>query len=136
MRLKAIYKLTSPEDDTEALRVLFEQDDGVEGGLTLTLPAEWGEWDRGEKVAWGKAQIADYLANTNHVLPYEVIYPDLSASGAAKTDFEDLPGWASWTAAEAEAWIEDNVVNLASAKTALKAMAKAIVFLRNIVIEQ
>jgi hypothetical protein len=51
-------------------------------------------------------------------------------SGACD-DFTALPGWASWTGAEAETWIENNVTDLASAKTALKAMAKAIMYLRN-----
>lgn len=50
---------------------------------------------------------------------------------AAEEGFSDLPGWATFTADEAEAWIENNVVDLDSAKTALKAMAKAIVFLRD-----
>lgn len=42
-----------------------------------------------------------------------------------------LPGWATFTAAEAEAWITANVTNLASAITALKAMAKMLVYLRD-----
>lgn len=42
-----------------------------------------------------------------------------------------LPGWATWTAAEAEAWITANVTNLATAITALKAMAKLLVYLRD-----
>lgn len=42
-----------------------------------------------------------------------------------------LPGWATWTAAEAEAWITANVTNLATAITALKAMAKMLVYIRD-----
>lgn len=42
-----------------------------------------------------------------------------------------LPGWATFTAAEAEAWITNNVTNLATAITALKAMAKMLVHLRD-----
>lgn len=49
--------------------------------------------------------------------------------------FQNLPGWATWTATEAEAWINANVTDLASAKTALKSMAKAIIHLRNIAID-
>ena len=52
-----------------------------------------------------------------------------------KANFSALPGWATWTANEAETWITDNVTDLASAKIALKAMAKAIIFLRNVTID-
>jgi hypothetical protein len=53
------------------------------------------------------------------------------AKDAARDGFEGLPGWATWTAAEAATWIETNVTDLASAKTALIAMAQAIVHLRD-----
>jgi len=49
----------------------------------------------------------------------------------AETGFGALPGWATWSAAEAADWIEANVTDLASAKVALTAMARAIVFLRD-----
>ena len=49
----------------------------------------------------------------------------------AADDFSDLPGWATWTADEAANWIETSVVDLASAKVALTAMARAIVLLRD-----
>lgn len=52
-----------------------------------------------------------------------------------RANFQSLPGWATWTATEAETWITDNVTDLASAKTALKAMAKAIIHLRNVAID-
>lgn len=42
-----------------------------------------------------------------------------------------VPGWATWTEAEATAWIDANVTDLASAKVALTAMARLIVALRN-----
>lgn len=42
-----------------------------------------------------------------------------------------LPGWATWTAAEADTWIVNNVTNLATAITALRAMAKLLVYLRD-----
>ena len=50
---------------------------------------------------------------------------------AAKAGFDNLPGWASWTASEAAQWIVENVTDLASAKVALTTMAKAIVYLRD-----
>ncbi len=49
----------------------------------------------------------------------------------ARDEFEGFPGWATWTGAEAADWIEDNVTDLESAKTALTAMARAIVALRD-----
>lgn len=49
----------------------------------------------------------------------------------ARDEFADLPGWATWTAEEAAQWVADNVTDLASAKTALTAMARAIVALRD-----
>lgn len=52
-----------------------------------------------------------------------------------RSQFSALTGWSSWTAAEAESWIETNVTDLASAKNTLKAMAKAIVYLRNISVD-
>jgi len=55
---------------------------------------------------------------------------EIETKQEGKQDFANLPGWATWSAAEAEQWIEDNVTNLATAKTALKAMARAIVYLR------
>jgi len=52
-------------------------------------------------------------------------------SDSAETDIENIPGWASWTEAQAVAWIEANVTDLASAKAALTAMARLLVALRN-----
>jgi hypothetical protein len=45
-----------------------------------------------------------------------------------------LPGWATWDAGQAEDWIQINVTDLASAKTALKAMAKMLIYLRDAVL--
>jgi len=42
-----------------------------------------------------------------------------------------IPGWARWTEAEVLAWLDTNVTDLASAKAALKAMARMLVALRN-----
>jgi len=50
---------------------------------------------------------------------------------AAKNGFEALPGWATWSADEAEQWMLDNVTDLASAQLALSQMARAIAFLRD-----
>lgn len=49
----------------------------------------------------------------------------------AKTNIENIPGWATWTGNEAVTWIDTNVIDLASAKVALEKMARMIVELRN-----
>jgi len=49
----------------------------------------------------------------------------------ARDSFENLPGWATWSGDEAATWIETNVTDLASARVALSAMARAIVALRD-----
>lgn len=55
----------------------------------------------------------------------------ITVQSSAESEFGNLPGWAHWTPAEAEAWIETNVTDLASAKTVLKNLAKAVLYLRN-----
>ncbi len=45
-----------------------------------------------------------------------------------------LPGWATWTAEEAMAWVDANVTDLASAKVVLKALARMVVYLRDAVL--
>jgi len=49
----------------------------------------------------------------------------------AEPSIRNIPGWATWTAQEAEDWIEVNVTDLASAKQVLKALAKMICYLRD-----
>jgi hypothetical protein len=55
----------------------------------------------------------------------------LLAEDQAIADIEALPGWATFSGDEAENWIEVNVTSLATAKTALKAMARLLVAERN-----
>jgi len=38
----------------------------------------------------------------------------------AKDDYENLPGWATWTAQEADDYIDTNVTDLASAKVVMR----------------
>jgi hypothetical protein len=104
--------------------------------LSLDLPDGFDEWSRAEKIVWGKAEVTQHLASNSYAPSGTVIYPDLSAGEDASAAIESTPGWAGWTAAEAEGWIEQNVSNLASAKTALKAMARLIVHLRDITVER
>jgi hypothetical protein len=49
----------------------------------------------------------------------------------ALTQASNIPGWTSWTEEQTTDWIDDNVVDLASAKTALRAMARMMIALRN-----
>ena len=46
-----------------------------------------------------------------------------------------IPGWCEWTAEQAEAYIEKNVTDLASAKTVMKKMAQMLILLRDGVIK-
>jgi len=49
----------------------------------------------------------------------------------AANEIRNIPGWARWTAAEADAWLEANVLSLESAKTVMKTMARMICYLRD-----
>jgi hypothetical protein len=59
----------------------------------------------------------------------------ITAKEQAKNDFiNNTPDWLkTYTVAEAQAWIDTNVTDLASAKTALKHVAQAIVFFRDFI---
>lgn len=57
--------------------------------------------------------------------------PQTLGQDAGEAGIVALPGWATFTASEAETWITNNVTNLATAITALKAMAKMLVYLRD-----
>jgi hypothetical protein len=133
-RIRRIEKFTIG-DGPDHLSIRFTAN-GIEASITLQLPSEWDTWDRATKIAWGRQQLAAHLAQYNYATAGEIIYPDTAAPEQAASDFGNLPGWATWTAAEATAWIDANVVDLASAKTTLEAMAKAIVYLRDMVLER
>lgn len=109
---------------------------GTSGRLPLEKPGSWDTLTRAQKIAWLKAQCTAALPNGLYNDDGDVIYPDQATQESNNTDFENLPGWSTWTATQAESWIDTNVTDLASAKTALKAMAKAIVYLRNYVMPQ
>lgn len=52
----------------------------------------------------------------------------------ALVDIEAIPDWATWNSTQAQAWIESNVTNLNTAKTAIKALAVMVILLRDAVI--
>lgn len=57
--------------------------------------------------------------------------PQALGQDAGAAGIVALPGWATYTASEADTWIVNNVTNLATAITALRAMAKLLVYLRD-----
>lgn len=133
MRLLEIKQVTTLEGEELAnhCALRFCQDDGVVVQLFVDfpdpLPMDWRQW--------AEALLAGHLTNNTYSEPYIVLWPDRAKPPAGKDLFDQLPGWASWTGDEAAAWIEANVTDLASAKYVLVKMARAIVYLRDIVIE-
>jgi hypothetical protein len=119
-----------------ALLVTVEQDNGVPHTFSLPVPVEWDAWDRAQKVAWVKAQAETLFAGMTFYDGATVVYPNRAARVLAKAGVRGLPGWATWTAAEADAWINTNVTDLASAKLALRRMAQMLCHLRDIVVER
>lgn len=49
----------------------------------------------------------------------------------AETNVRNIPGWASWDEATALQWVTTNVTDLASAKTALLALTRMVIALRD-----
>ncbi|GIK36579.1 MAG: hypothetical protein BroJett011_04120 [Chloroflexota bacterium] len=138
MRLKSVKRqmVLSPDfQETTSLIVTF-QEAGAEATISLPLPEQWDTLNRAEKLTWVKQAVITHLLGNTYGGDENEIFPDRLAQEAAADQFEQLPGWATWSAVEAEGWVEANVTNLATAKTALKAMAKAIVYLRDCVIER
>ena len=43
----------------------------------------------------------------------------------------NIPNWATWTEAEALVWFDANVVDLASARTVLRALVQIVLAMRN-----
>ena len=66
--------------------------------------------------------------------PVETIIKDpdlLAKEQQAETDAGAIPGWATWNEQQALDYIENNVVDLNSAKSVLKALARMTIALRN-----
>lgn len=73
---------------------------------------------------------------TPRELTAEELAEDAAAAAAAVEAEADgqaanIPGWATWDETKTLAWLDANVTDLASAKTALKAMARMMIALRN-----
>ena len=56
---------------------------------------------------------------------------DLINKLQAQKNIADLPHWCDWTAEQADAWINSNVTNVASAKNVLRKMAQMLIYLRD-----
>jgi hypothetical protein len=135
MRLKQVYTLFDPvtAQDIWYVRAV---DQGIEFVINVLLPGNWDTLTRDDKIAWVMSYVADHLTTHKYAAPHEIVFPLPGQIEDAKDAFDDLPGWASWTGQEAAAWIDTNVTDLASAKTVLQNMARAIMYLRDIVIER
>lgn len=132
MRITGVYVFHY--DTGPAVRLEFRSE-GIAGGIIRPLPEGWQALSRSEKIAWAQEQVNAYLLTRILVAEAEIVYPDPAAVDVAKEGFEAMPGWASWTPAEAAAWIDANVTDLATAKQALGRLAEAVIYLRDIVIE-
>ena len=54
-----------------------------------------------------------------------------SVEKATTNSVRNIPGWASWDEATALQWVDDNVTDLQSAKTAIKAITRMMLALRD-----
>jgi hypothetical protein len=118
------------------VKVAFTTDEGVKiPSYLFPLPVGWDGWTRQEKIDWATAQVETVLLS--HLFVGETVtFPDQAKPVEGKKDYSNLPGWATWTGQEAADWIDTNVTDLASAKVVLESMAKAIIYIRDIVIER
>lgn len=125
-------RLLRVERATPGLYTIRFTQQGVQGEVTIprwNVPSEGWE-------AWARAQVTAYLKKQNPQSQHEVVWPNEALPENAVTDYSGLSGWATWAAADAAQWIESNITDLSSAKAALKDMAKALCYLRDIVIER
>ncbi len=114
MRLLQARRLKLYGNDGRLLRIAVVVEfsaAGVTGRVELEPPGNWEQLTRPQKIAWVKQQVTDHLAGYVYEEPDEVIFPDKATRDQAADDFEALPGWATWTAEEAEAFIHDSVFN-------------------------
>jgi len=95
-----------------------------------------------EEVAEGTLIITNYDMSNKQAILEKLALHDADAALAewnakqnrkanAEPAIRNIPGWATWTAQEAEDYIEADVTDLASAKKVMKAQAKMICYLRD-----
>lgn len=84
--------------------------------------------------AWNRRYTVEFHVENDGDGDYYVIdsvTPEQLSRDRAREEFLALGDWATWTGDQAADWIEDNVVDLASAKVALRVIARAICALRD-----
>jgi len=101
----------------------------VEWAVNRTMDDEAVATAVQKRVTFSATQQPDGTWAVDSVDSVETLPADVGRNGLAT-----LPGWASWSAQEAANWIDGSVTDLTSAKAALQAMAKAIVYLRKAVV--
>lgn len=75
----------------------------------------------------------DYHVDSSLGIVIDNVTVSLLVEDQMLLDIEALPGWATFTAQQAEDYIETNVTSLATAKTVMKAMARLLVAERNVI---
>jgi hypothetical protein len=68
------------------------------------------------------------IGDTATIAAYNTL---IAIQTGAETAVLSIPNWAHWTEAETLSYIDTNVVDLASAKIVLRAMARLLIALRN-----
>ncbi|NIV33097.1 MAG: hypothetical protein GWN58_27710 [Anaerolineae bacterium] len=122
------------QDEGGKALALWLSVNGVVERIGLDLPLDWDTMDRPARIAWAKAQAQAHA--TGRIFEGAPLFPDMAAADGAKDDFEGMSGWATWTPAEAAAWIDTHVTDLPTAKQVLTKLATAVIHLRDIVIER
>lgn len=119
----------------QTLQIVLD-DDGIQNEIGISLPVGWDGWTRSERVQWTKNWLIVHSQTHHYLSGADIIFPDATIKNVALGDFDNLPGFATWTTQEAANWIGTNVNDLATAKIALVRIVQAIVYLRDIVIRK
>lgn len=83
-------------------------------------------WANGVIPTQGQIDQANAIIAVHDPIDYVAL-----VQAGAESQAEAIPGWATWTEAEALDYINTNVVDLPSALIVLRAMARMLVALRN-----
>lgn len=124
------------DDSIERSLQIVLDDDGVQNEVSTSLPVGWDGWTRSEKVQWIKNWLVNHSQTHRYLSGADIVFPDATIKNIALGDFDNLPGFATWTTQEAVDWIDTNVNDLDTAKVALARIVQAIVYLRDIVIRK
>jgi len=78
-----------------------------------------------------KRFIIDFHSENDYRIIDNLIVENLPEE-IALTDIANIPNWSNWTRQQALDWININVTNLATAKTAISALAEMVILLRDV----